>query len=157
MEVEQVAEKVPTSSEKESKRDGVIFPIKVTKEEKPRHVNLLLTEKDGIHHYSTITNFSGLLRCQYSKHNGTLFYCYSCLHGFAPKTGEKTREQCVNLQNHQELCKTLKPQRVSYPEKDKDDMLYFTNIQKQLKAPFVVYADFESILKETSDVDTTTG
>ena len=33
----------------------------------------------------------------------------------------------------------------------------FTNIQKQLPAPFVVYADFESVLEPFSDVDTTQG
>ena len=51
----------------------------------------------------------------------------------------------------------MKPQRVSYPEKGKDDKLKFTNIHKQLKAPFVVYADFESCLKMESDIETTTG
>ena len=38
-----------------------------------------------------------------------------------------------------------------------DDPIYsFTNIQKQLPAPFIVYADFESILKPVDkDVDAT--
>ena len=136
---------------------GVVFPIKVTKEEKPRHINLLLTEEGGNCHYSTIKNFSGLVNSQYSQHNGKLFYCYSCLHGFKPKKEEKTREECINLQKHQKHCKTLNPQRVSYPEKGKDDKLKFTNIHKQLKAPFVVYADFESCLKKELDIETKTG
>ena len=40
-----------------------------------------------------------------------------------------------------------------------DPMCRFTNIQKQLLAPFVVYADFESILLRVSDeaMDTTQG
>ena len=38
----------------------------------------------------------------------------------------------------------------------KDPRCRFTNVQKQLPAPFVVYADFESILKpENEDVDVT--
>ena len=32
---------------------------------------------------------------------------------------------------------------------EKEKIFKFTNIQKQLRAPFVVYADFECILKET--------
>ena len=140
-----------------SKKKGAIFPIKVTKEELPRHINILLTEEDGNCHYSSIVNFSGLLRSQYSKYHGTYFYCYSCLHGFVPKKGEKTREQCVNLQEHHKHCKTQKPQRISYPIKGKQDLLQFTSIHKQLKMPFVVYADFESCLKKESDIDTKTG
>ena len=46
-------------------------------------------------------------------------------------------------------------QRTKFPE---DPICLFTNIQKQLPAPFVVYADFESILKPVDgDVDTTQG
>ena len=38
-----------------------------------------------------------------------------------------------------------------------DPRCRFTNIQKQLPAPFVVYADFEYVLKRFSDMDTTHG
>ena len=44
-------------------------------------------------------------------------------------------------------------QMTKYPD---DPRCRFTSIQKQLLAPFVVYADFESILKPVDkDVDTT--
>ena len=46
-------------------------------------------------------------------------------------------------------------QRTEFPD---DPRCRFTNIQKQLPTPFVVYADFESILKPVDkDVDTTQG
>ena len=47
-------------------------------------------------------------------------------------------------------------QRTKFP---KDPSCRFTNIQKQLLAPFVVYADFESILQRIGDeaLDTTQG
>ena len=51
------------------------------------------------------------------------------------------------MKDHQKYCKTQKPQRVEYPEGE-DALLRFTNVHKQLKAPFVVYCDFESILKK---------
>ena len=103
------------------------------------HVNLLVTEKDGVLHYSTITGFSRLVGSQHNNDGHKYFYCYSCLHGFTLKEGEKDHEQCVLLQQHKQYCKALKPQRVSYPE-GKEALLQFTNIHKQSKAPFVVYA-----------------
>ena len=47
-------------------------------------------------------------------------------------------------------------QRTKFP---KDPRCQFTNIQKQLLAPFVVYADFESILQRVGDeaMDNTQG
>ena len=148
---------VVEEEESEETTRGVVYPIRVTKHEMLRHINLLLTEQDGIRHYSAITNFSGLLNSQYNKHSHRLFYCYSCLHGFKAKKGEKTREDCHLLKEHVKYCKTQTPQHVTYPTKGKDDILQFTNIRKQLEAPFVVYADFECCLKEISDKDVKTG
>ena len=47
--------------------NGIIYPLKVCKKEiVDRHVNLLVTEKDGVFHYSTITQFSRLVGSQLS-------------------------------------------------------------------------------------------
>ena len=55
------------------------------------------------------------------------------------------------LKAHAKNC--CHAQRTKFP---KDPRCRFTNIQKQLPAPFVVYADFESILKPVNeDVDVT--
>ena len=143
----------PESNLNDKKR-GFIYPLRVVNQELSHHVNLLLTEKDNILHYSTIKNFNGFLRAQYNKNNSRYFYCYSCLHGFKAKKGEKTREDCKLLKEHIRYCKTQKPQRVSYP---KDKELEFTNIQTQLKHPFVGYADFECILKKETDIDVKPG
>ena len=136
------------------KRRGFIYPLRVTNQELTRHVNLLLTEQDGSWHYSTIKNFNGFMRAQYNKSKCTTFYCYSCLHGFKAKPNENTREDCILLKEHVQYCKQQKTQRVSYPQKK---AVEFTNIQKQLKHPFVGYADFECILKKEVDDDVTPG
>ena len=127
---------------------GIIYPLKVTKKEVlHRHVNLLITENDkGLHHYSAITGFSALVGKQYNNNDHEKFFCYTCLHGFKKKKGEETREDCKLLVEHRKYCKTLKPQRTEYPQGN-DTILEFTNIHKQLKAPFVVYCDFESALE----------
>ena len=101
-----------------------------------RHLNLLLTESNEDQHYSTIMNFSRLAQSQTSKDGHKKFFCYRCLHGF-------TRLDL--LSNHQELCQGNEPQREVLPYKD--PILKFTNIRRQLKAPFAVYADAETILK----------
>ena len=48
------------------------------------------------------------------------------------------------MKEHEERCFA---QRTEFPD---DPILKFENIQKQVEAPFTVYADFESILKELS-------
>ena len=140
---------------------GVIIPLRISdsiREERDesgelvedRHVNLLLTERDGSTHYSTITGFSRLVCSQVSRHNGKQFYCYRCLHGFS-------RQDL--LDEHKPLCSKTDAQRVKMPVGG--TKLKFTNVHKQLRAPFVVYADFECLLKpyevETSPVGVTEG
>ena len=68
---------------------GMVYPVRIIKTELTRYVNLLLTEKENVCHYSTIKNFSGILRSQYSKYHGKYHYCYTCLQGFAAKKEEK--------------------------------------------------------------------
>ena len=134
---------------------GYIYPIRIASRIGARHVNLLLTENNGSSHYSSIKNLDGLLRAQYTKSGSNKrFHCYECLHGFIAKKGEKTRDQCKNLQEHISYCKSVDPQLVSYP---KNEVAKFTNLRKMLKAPVVCYADFMSILEKTGDIDTTTG
>ena len=48
---------------------------------------------------------------------------------------------------HEEPCFAFAAQRTEFPD---DPILKFKNIQKQVEAPFTVYADFESILKQLS-------
>ena len=128
------------------KSKNSIHPLKVCDTVENRHVNLLLTEKDGSQHYSTIKSFSRLVRSQVTKYKCQHFFCYACLHGF-------TTEQ--HLKDHKRLCQPTEAQREVFPYDD--PILKFTNIQKQLKSPFVAYADFETILKPEGDADTRTG
>ena len=46
------------------------------------------------------------------------------------------------LKEHEERCFAFAAQRTEFPD---DPILKFENIQKQVEAPFSVYADFESI------------
>ena len=59
-----------------------------------------------------------------------------CLHGFV-------RQDL--LDEHEPHCGRHGPQKIRLPDEDHATLTY-TDIQKQLKVPFVIYADFESIL-----------
>ena len=76
-----------------------------------------------------------------TKYGHTHFFCRFCLHGF-------TRESL--LKDHDGECFVHVGQKTGFPT---ETTVQFSNIAKQVKAPFVVYADFESIL-EAADIST---
>ena len=122
----------------------VIYPICVSSTLVPdRHVDLPLFERVGVQHYTTIRDFSRLVERQLSNHGHAVHCCRRCLHVYSSQElmGAHALDCCH-------------AQRTKFP---KDPRCRFTNIQKQLVAPFVVYADFESIIQRVDDeaMDTT--
>ena len=109
------------------------------------HVDLLLFERDDVQHYTTIRNFSRLVGRQLSNHGHTVHCCIRCLHSYSS-------QELLDA----DALDCFHAQWTKFP---KDPRCRFTNIQKQLLAPFVVYANFESILQRVSDeaMDTTQG
>ena len=99
-------------------------------------INLLLIEKAGKFHYTWIKNLNRLLYDQ-SKHRERKHFCERCLHGY-------TREDL--LEAHKPECRGngQTAVRVEMPEEGKNK-LAFQNHQKQLPAPFIIYADFEAL------------
>ena len=111
-----------------------------------RQVNLLLFERDGSHYYTTIRDFSRLVGRQLSNHGHAVHCCRRSLHVYSSQE---------LLDAHDLDC--CHAQRTKFPEEPR---CRFSNIQKQLTAPFVVYAEFESILQRVDDgetMDTTQG
>ena len=70
-----------------------IYPIRIAPQVGSYHVNLVLTEENGVSHYSN-KNLDGFLRAQYTKSQSQHFHCQRCLHGISTKKGEKTQDQC---------------------------------------------------------------
>ena len=125
--------------------EKLIYPLRVSQTVDPdRHVDLLLYECNSIQHYTTIKNFSRLVSSLLSDQISATYCCRKCLHCYStPELLEAHAADCCHVQ------------RIKFP---KDPRCRFTNAQKQLSAPFVMYADFESILKhENEDVDVTQG
>ena len=104
-------------------------------EDIPR-INLLLIEKAGKFHYTWIKNLNRLLNNQ-SKNTNRKHFCERCLHGYI-------REDL--LEAHKSDCRGIGQTavRVEMPEEGKN-RLTFQNHHKQLPAPYIIYADFESL------------
>ncbi|GFR06857.1 PR domain zinc finger protein 4 [Trichonephila clavata] len=111
-----------------------IFPLYVSSREDLDCINLLYISNEERQHYCLIRNFSRLIG-DLSKHKRA-HICYRCLHRFC-------REDL--LQEHLNYCKNVSPQKIKMPSPDRN-ILQFQKIEFQHKVPFIIYADFESII-----------
>ena len=88
-------------------------------------------------HYTAIKNMSGLLSASNSKNQHKQEYCINCLQGFH---SEESRDK------HYDYCKDHDAVKIKMPS-EKDKWFKYQDGQKQFKVPFIMYADFESILE----------
>ena len=114
-----------------------VFPLKVVREEKECHVDLLLLKKDFKSHFVLVKNFSRLLSSQVARNGHERFFCKRCLNSFP---------RVESLQKHQALCGEFEATKIEVP----GGVCSFRNFQKMMHVPVVGYADFESILKPIS-------
>ena len=125
---------------------------KITKIERPScHINLLRIEKDDndaspeahklCEHYVLIKDYNRLMGSQVNKYKGKTFCCRYCQHGF-------TTEKLLN--SHLiKGCMANDIQQTKLPKEG--TTMKFEKHFKKLKAPFVIYGDFECLTTETSE------
>ena len=101
-----------------------------------REINLLMVSEDGINHYTAIKSLSRLLKSSNTKHRCKQHFCMNCLQGFMQ---ESSKDQ------HQVYCENNESVRVEMPKQG--STIEFKDGQNQFKVPFIMYADFESILE----------
>ena len=127
-------------------KDDLVHPLRVSKYTQCKHdITLLLLKKviEGENgeieektHYTLVKNKSALIASQINNHKGSRHICLNCFNTF------KTE---VALETHKKYCyenesvKILMPQQGTY--------LRFKNFLHSEKAPFVIYGDFESLIK----------
>ena len=112
---------------------GLVYPLSITKSRHEKHVNLLLKSDKDKRHYCLIKNMSRLLGDR-TNHDGETLYCNYCLRGYTTKG---------LIDTHIVDCKLHGEQKVTFPQKEENQWINFTSINKQLKVPFVIYADLE--------------
>ncbi|XP_078384137.1 uncharacterized protein LOC144666608 [Oculina patagonica] len=122
--------------------DNRVIVHRISKKEKtiPR-INLILIESGLIQHYCFVKRVSALLFDQ-TKNATKKHFCMLCLTGF-------TRADL--LENHEKYCNGMngRPTRIEMPEEGKNT-LSFQNHHKQMRAPYVIYADFEALVRKIS-------
>ena len=107
-----------------------------------RIVNLMLiadVENPNKKHYVAVKSLSRLLSKQNSKHKEAQHFCTNCLNGF---------ESEIIRDEHYEYCRSKDSVRVEMPTKN--PIVKYADGQYQFKVPFVIYADFESVLVPVS-------
>ena len=93
-------------------------------------------------HYTLVKNMSALIASQKNNHKGSREICLNCFNSFnSPETLKKHKEYCYN----NECVKILMPQQGTF--------LRFKNFLHSEKAPFAIYADFESLIKPMDNCD----
>jgi len=109
------------------------------KEANVPRINLMLIESGEIQHYCYVKRESALLFDQ-SKNRNAKHYCMLCLTGFS---------RADLLESHKKYCNGVngRPTRIEMPEEGKNT-LSFQNHHKQMKMPYVIYADFEALVRK---------
>ena len=107
-----------------------------------KQVNLLMVKESKTNwHYTAIKNIPRLVNSLNATHRGTYHYCINCLNGFRT---ESARDK------HYEYCSGNDEVKIKMPS-EKEKWLKYHQGEKQFRVPFMLYADFESILKPVEE------
>ena len=101
-------------------------------------INLLI-ESDEKQHYCYVKRVSALLFDR-NKNSNAKHYCMLCLTGLS-------REEL--LENHKKYCNGVngRSTKIEMPEEGKNTFS-FQNHHKQMKVPYVIYVDFEALIRK---------
>ena len=124
-------------------KDERVYPLKISRYTGcERDITLLLIKDGEKSHYCLVKNLSALLASQINNHKGSRNFCLNCFNGFNTSDAlEKHKDYCYN----NECVKTLMPPPGTF--------LRFKNFHHSEKAPFAIYADFESLIKPMDNCD----
>ena len=100
---------------------------------------IYITSKFALTHFCWIKNLNKLLSMQVSKHKESKVFCERCLNHFP---------NIEALEIHKESCEQFEFVKIEMPKKG--ETCRFKNFNREMKIPFVVYADFESIVEKVS-------
>ena len=117
---------------------------------KTKHINLLLsyeeTDEGCQKHYVLIKDFNKLF-ANINKSDKRKHFCLRCMHNF-------TTEELLQKHNNEHPNCVTDPAMIIYPAKE-EAFIEFNKIYNKFRAPFIIYADFESDLISYEDADAT--
>ena len=118
------------------------YPIYISKEKFEPCLNLLLITEKEVTHYCLIKDFNKFMYNQ-TKHKERRHFCMRCLQCFSSEE---------ILTKHKVTCNEINGmQSIKMPEPG--SKVSFKSYQKELPAPFVIYADFEAITEKIPKSD----
>ena len=124
-------------------KDERIYPLRISKftkmkkeDERKHNIVLLLIKNGDNSHYCLVKKLSALLSSQVNKHKSKFYFCLNCLNGF---------DDPEKLEKHKEYCSENENIKINMPPPE--TYLKFKNFLHSERAPFAIYADFESLLK----------
>ena len=106
-----------------------------------KQVNLLMIVDGKKRHYTAIKNISRLLSELNGKTQHAYHYCMNCLHGFQVESARDKHCEYYSSNGHV---------KVNMPTEE-EKWLKIHDGQYQFMLPFILYADFESIVKPVDD------
>ena len=123
-------------------KENNVYPLKICKNENERKYSivLLLIKNEDNSHYCLVKNTSALLASQVNNHKCKLYFCLNCLNYYYDPD---------KLKIHKEYCNEKETVKLNMPEPE--TYLKFNKHRYSERAPFVVYADFECMLKPITD------
>ena len=133
-------------------KENLVHPIRVSKYTGCDHDITLLLLKEAVKgengkieektHYTLVKNKSALIASQINNHKGSRHICLNCFNSFnSPET----------LETHKKYCYENESVKINMPSPG--TFLRFKNFLYSEKAPFAVYADFESLIKPMDNCD----
>ena len=110
-------------------KKSTLKPLRSTKLNATNIINLLLLDE----HYYYIKNINRLIGSFCSTYH---HFCVNCF------KGHKSNEKLIE---HKNKCLKFKPQITKMPKSD-NNIYYFRQVEQTMKFPYIMFADFESIL-----------
>ena len=122
-----------------------ILLYRKTKVLKAEHqISLLKLEDGDDYHYVFIKDYDRLMGSQTNKMKAKKHHCFHSKHGFIS-------QELLN-EHTEKGCMAVEGQQIEMP--DVSETMVFKNHYKKLKAPFVIYADFECLTTRIGTVST---
>ena len=120
-----------------------VYPLKISKYTKRKNNIVLLLIKDGENsHYCLVKNLSALMTSQINTHKSSRNFCLNCFNCF---------NTIDSLNKHMEYCYNNECVKIVMPPPN--TYLRFKKFINSEKAPFAIYADFESLIKPLDNCD----
>ena len=123
-----------------------ITPRIICKDKEKIIINLLLIADNDKKHYVWIKDFSRLVSSSVSKDSHKLHWCYNCLCHFT--------SEAILIKHMESGCYNNPCAKIILPKKE-DAFIEYTEamMKKQLKVPFIIYADFEALTTKVDNND----